>query len=105
MTPSDPSFLTAQSDILKVLLQSKEEGTSIGIRAGALGSDTMVTCVEDIIFEEHQTLIVLKHYDSTGYILPSHKINLSEVQGVCPFSTPFLNPFLENIEKDRTWYF
>jgi hypothetical protein len=105
MASKDLNFLTTTPEIFKALLQSKDDCTSIAIRVNALGPDPIVTCVEDIIFEDIQTLIILKYYDSTGYLLPSRKINLLEIQGVYPFSTPFVNPYLENVAKDRSWYF
>jgi hypothetical protein len=105
MAANDLNLLTDQDQIFKALFQSKRECTAIGIRAAVLGPDTMVTCVEDIIVEDGQTIIILKHYDSRGYILPSHKINLFEILAVHPFATPFENPFLANIGKERTWFF
>jgi hypothetical protein len=95
------NFLSEPSDILKALLNSKEEGTSIGIKANDFGIDPIITAVENIIFEESQTLIILKHYDSSGYILPSYKINLLNITAVYPFATPFKNPILNNLEKDK----
>jgi hypothetical protein len=105
MSTRELNFLTSPADVLKALLQSKEEGTSIGIRAHSLGTETIVTAVEDIVFEESQTLIIFKPYDSTGYILPSRRINLHEIQGVYPFASPFSNPYLSNLGKDKSWFF
>jgi hypothetical protein len=105
MATKELNFLSSQPEILNALIQSKQNSTSIGIRSNVLGSETLVSCVEDIIFEEGQTIIILKHFDTTGYILPSHKINLGEIEAVYPFATPFVNPFLSNIDKDRTWFF
>jgi hypothetical protein len=99
------NFLNSPSDILRALVACKAEGTSIGIQSTALGSETIVTSVEDIIFEEGQTIVVLKHYDTSGYILPSHKLNIEQIEAVYPFSTPFVNPYINNISKDKTWFF
>ena len=99
------SFVHSPQEILRALLQSKEEGTSIGIQCNALGPELIVTSVENIIFEEGQTLVMLKHYDTTGYILPSYKLNLLEIQGVVPFASQFKNPYLDNIGRDKTWFF
>src|SRR6187551_1890270 len=71
-------------EILQALLDSKQSGTAIGIISSALGSDIFTTTVEDIIIHENATLIVLKRFDTTGYILPSYKINLLEILGVWP---------------------
>jgi hypothetical protein len=105
MITDDLNFLTTEPEILKALLQSKQEGTAIGIRAPLLGPETIITAVDDIIFTEENTLIILKSYDSTGYMLPSHKVELPQIQAVYPFATPFTNPFLQNLEKDKTWFF
>lgn len=105
MAARELNFLTSPPEILKALLNSKEEGTSIGLRASAIGEETIVTSVEDIIFQENETIIVLKPYDATGYFLPSRTIKLRDIEGVFPFSTPFENPFLNNMQKDKTWFF
>jgi hypothetical protein len=99
------NFLQAPDEILKALLLSKEKGTLIGIRSNVLGSQTIITAVEDIIFEEGQTYIILKYYDASGYILPSHKIDLQHIEAVIPFSTPFHNPILDNLSKNKSWSF
>jgi hypothetical protein len=105
MATRDLNFLSSPHDILNALLQSKENGTSIGIKAHVLGPETIVTAVEDVIFEDTLTLIVFKHYDTSGYILPSHKITLAEIQSVYPFATQFVNPYLSNLGKDKSWFF
>lgn len=105
MNARDITFFTHQTEILQALLQSKEEGNSIGIKSAALGPETIITAVEDIHFGEGQTIIVLKHYDSSGYMLPCHKLNLAEIDLVCPFTTRFENPILTSLDKDKTWFF
>jgi hypothetical protein len=101
MAAKELNFLSEPSDILKALFNSKEEGTSIGIRADDFGIDPIITAVENIIFEEGQTLIVLKHYDTSGYILPSYKVNLLNITAVYPFASAFKNPILNNLEKEK----
>ena len=101
----EQNFLESPSEILQALLKSKEEGLCIGVKSTSLASDTIITAVEDIHFGEGQTLIILKQYDSSGYILPSYKVDLSEIQSVYPFTTPFINPFLHNLDKDKSWFF
>jgi hypothetical protein len=86
-------------------MKSKEEGTSVGIRSISLGPETVVTAVEDIIFEDGQTVVILKHFDSSGYILPSHRINLEDFQAIHSFSTPFINPYIQNIGREKNWFF
>lgn len=105
MNVRDITFFNHQAEILQALLQSKEDGSSIGIKSAAFGPETIITAVEDIQFGEGQTMIVLKHYDSSGYMLPCHKLDLSEIEAVCPFTTRFENPILSNLDKDKTWFF
>ena len=92
-------FSISSKEILEALMISKEHGTSIGIKASAFGPDYFITAVENIILEEGQTLVQLKHYDSTGYILPSYKINLLEIQSTLSFRTPFRNPYLKSLSQ------
>lgn len=99
------NFIHSKEDILKALLQCKEEQTSIGIQSDALGTETVVTGIEDIVIEDTRTLVVLKYYDTTGYILPSNKIVLEEIQAVFPFATTFENPYLNNLNKGKSWHF
>jgi hypothetical protein len=101
----DLNFFDSPHDILNALLQSKEQGTSVGIKSNCLGQEMVTTAVEDIIFHDTHTVIVVKHYDGSGYILPSHKINLLEIQAVFQFNTPFVNPYLKSIDKDKSWFF
>ncbi len=105
MNYSDWNFFTEKSEILGVLVNSKQHGSAVGIMAPAFGSDIFITAVEDIILEDVKTVIVFKQYDRTGYILPSTRISLEEITSVCPFSSEFRNPYLDNFEKDRTWFF
>ena len=105
MNVRELNFLEGRADILQALMKSKEEGTAIAIRATVLGMEPIVTAVEDVSFDDGLTIIVLKHYDATGYILPSKRLNLLEIQSVCPFTTPFSNPYLQNLNKDKSWFF
>lgn len=98
-------FITENSKILDALVASKCQATSIGITAGIFGDEIVVTCVEDIMVDEGVTTIILKQYDSQGRLLPAHKIDLNEIKSVCPFSTTFVNPYFNAIDKERTWFF
>lgn len=105
MNYADWNFVTAKAEILGVLVNSKQHGSAVGIMAPVFGSDIFITGVEDIILEEGKTLIILKQYDHSGYILPSTRIALEDLESVCPFSSELRNPYLDNHQKDRTWFF
>ncbi len=103
MQDQNLTFLTEQTEILKALLESKQSGTAIGIIASKLDEKMIVTGIDDILIEDGRTTVVLKHYDASGYILPSRLVPLSAIDAVCPFVASFNNPILSNIEKTRSW--
>jgi len=105
MPAKELNFLKSQPEILRALIRSKLDGTTIAIRADVLGDDIIITAVEDIIMEGGEIAALFKHFDSSGYILPSRRINIEDIQEVCAFSTPFANPYLQNFGKDKTWFF
>jgi hypothetical protein len=92
-------------DVLKVLVASKENGNTVGIRSASLGAGFCITAVEDIILEDGETFICLKPFDVTGFMLPTTKLRLTDVAAACPLISEFQNPVLRNFEKDRNWFF
>lgn len=96
---------TDKAEILRVLMGSKENGTSIGVQSPALGDGFIVTAVEDIILDEAETTIVFKPFDATGFTLPTNKLPLADIHSACPLASEFPNPVLRNIEKDKSWFF
>lgn len=98
-TPFD--FLRAPKDIFKALLESKYNGTDIGIKAHALGKGMVVTAVQDILIGDgyENIQIILKGYDFTGHILETNVLKLAEIEGVCVFVSKFGNPILKTINK------
>lgn len=87
-------------EMLAILTESKERGTAVGIYAPVLGAQIFVTAVEDIIFTEEIT-IVIKSYDTTGYILETNKLKLAEIASVCPFKSAFENPYMRTIKSGK----
>lgn len=83
-------------DMLDVLVDSHASGTAVGIIAPVLGSEICVTAVENIIIGDEIT-IVLKNYDITGYMLETNKVKLSQIRSVCPFKSPFTNPYMKTL--------
>jgi hypothetical protein len=80
--------------ILEALLHAKENGTMIGIHAPVLGTGTYITGVIDILITDHETTIVTKSYDITGYFFDKTSLKLNEIKSVIPFTSIFINPFL-----------
>ena len=105
VTAAELCFLSTPQDILNALQESKEQGTCIGVKCSTLGDDILITAVEEITTDNGEPLIRFKYYDSSGYILPSHIARLSEIGSVYPFSTPFTNPYLNIIDKEKPWFF
>ena len=85
-------------EILNILTESKAHGTAVGINAPALGSEIYVTAVEDVVIDEDIT-IVLKSYDTTGYMLETNKLKLAEIKSVYPFKSSFENPYMRTLKN------
>lgn len=98
-TPFD--FVEDRTEIFKALLNSKERGTAIGLMAPVLGKGMFVTGVEDILIGDghENSHVILKGYDFTGHILETNTIRLTDIEGVCMFSSKFGNPFLKTLSK------
>lgn len=98
-TPFD--FITDPKDVFKALLDSKDRGTAIGIKAGSLGKGMFVTGIDDILLGDghENTKVILKGYDFTGHILERNMIGLMDIEGVCKFNSKFGNPILKALSK------
>jgi hypothetical protein len=98
-TPFD--FIKDPSEIFKALLESKVQGTAIGIKCDQLGKGMFVTGVEDILVGDghENTRVILKGYDFTGHVLETNTIFLTDIEGVCLFASKFGNPILKTLSK------
>lgn len=105
MPEKNLNFVKEPSSILRLLQQSQSGGTCIGIKSARLGNDIVITAVDKVLEHEGRHKVILKHYDTSGYILPTNKLYLDEISAVCEFSTPFTNPIKDQLEKDRPWHF
>ena len=94
-------FIQDPNAIFKALLASKEKGTAIGIKSAQLGKGMFVTGVEDILIGDgrENTNVILKGYDFTGHVLETNNIRLTDIEGVCQFSSKFGNPILKRLSK------
>jgi hypothetical protein len=97
----DFAFVSEASKILAALGESRKNETVIGISAPILGNGIFLTSVEDIKPAGNDYTIVLKGYDITGYILERNKIRLTDVRAVCPFNSPFRNPYLKELTGEK----
>lgn len=98
-TPFD--FVKNPAEIFKALLDSRDSGTAIGIKSPALGKGMFVTGVDDILVGDghENTQVILKGYDFTGHVLETNHLLLTEIEGVCKFSSKFGNPILKTLSK------
>ena len=94
-------FIREPREVFKALLDSKERGTAIGIKADQLGKGMFVTAIDDILIGDGQenTHIILKGYDFTGHVLETNSVRLTDIEGVCRFTSKFGNPILKTIHK------
>ena len=67
--------------ILDILMESKQGGNCVAISSSLTGEGFVITAVEDIILVDGATIICLKPYDVTGFMLPVSKIKFSRSQG------------------------
>jgi hypothetical protein len=97
---------TSKDEILKILMTSKENGNTIGIKSDPLGDGFVMTAVDDILLEDGgETIIILKRFDITGFMLPTNMLPLQSIKAACPLMSEFKNPVLKNLDKSRSWFF
>jgi hypothetical protein len=94
-----------EQEILKILINSKENGNTIGLCSSVLGEGFFITAVEDIILQDGETIIVIKPFDVTGFVLPTNTLKLASIEAACPLISEYQNPILKNFEKDKSWFF
>jgi hypothetical protein len=100
MDRSGLAFISEPLEMLSHLYESKNRGTVVGISAPILGNGVFLTAVDDIKELDEDYSIQLKGYDITGYILERNRIRLSDIRAVCPFTSPFVNPYLKELTND-----
>lgn len=90
--------VTNPSHIVAKLLESKNNGTVIGILSPILSSVMVLTCVKELFFDD-QLLVEIMPYDTNGQILPATRIYLHEIKSVKPFTSKFQNPFVAKLSE------
>jgi hypothetical protein len=101
MNKLSTELVSDPGEMLNILAESKANGTTVGVIAPVLGEEMHVTAVDDIIIDNDIT-IVLKNYDVTGYMLETNKLKLGEISCVCPFKSPFENPYMRTFRHSKS---
>jgi hypothetical protein len=101
----DEDFVKSEILILKNLMQSKEKGNAVGLNVPSLSAGMIITAVDDVVLAAGEVIVTLKQYDMSGYMLPHNRINLNDIESLYPFTSSFKNPFLENLDREKTWFF
>lgn len=95
-------FQTEPGKILRILEQSLFDSTLTGIYApGVLGPGIFITTVEKILIGIDNIEILLREYDSTGYILAKNQLSLTDIRRVCSFSSRMVNPYMKELTGCR----
>ncbi len=95
-------FETEPKKIFRVLEQSLLDSTLIGIYApNALGPGMFITTIEEIFIGTGDVTVLLRGYDSTGYILARNQLNLGDIRRICLFTSRMENPYLRELTGRR----
>jgi hypothetical protein len=98
-TPFD--FVTTRKGILKELVISKQSNSIIGVYCNVFGEGMFLTAVEDIESVTKGEIIVFHQYDMSGRLLPRTRIDLNEIQMVCPFNKTYLSPLFTARQNEK----
>lgn len=96
-------WITDAAEILKVLIDSKENGNVIGITALSFGPTIAMTAVDDIVDVKNDKIVLLRENDLLGIKLAESEVLLSEIVSVYPLKTKYNDPFhvrLRDYRKD-----
>jgi hypothetical protein len=96
----DQENFTTAKDILSALIDSKSNGTVIGITSALLGRSMFLTGIVDIILGDC-SIVILQAYDTNGYILPETKIPVDTITAVRSFTSKFENPFVTKLHDEH----
>jgi hypothetical protein len=105
MQERDLNFVHDRTQILEILTLSKNQGKSVGILSHRLGDAVVITGVDEIVLEDWRTVVILKPFDHTGYLLPTYKLEITDIASVCPLASEFKNPYIDSINKNKNWFF
>lgn len=89
---SSIDFVRTKKNILRELNMSKEHKTIVGVYCNAFGEGMFLTAVEDIEYLAKDEVIQFYPYDLSGKKLSRTRVQLNEIQMVCPFYKVYRNP-------------
>jgi hypothetical protein len=95
------NFTSNPIEILEALTGSKHEEKMVALIVPSIGEGLFITAVDDIVEEGGEAWIILKHYDSTGFMIERNRIGLSEIVGACTLNSKWKNPFMKIVIKDN----
>jgi hypothetical protein len=81
-------FMTDTSEILRILIHSKEFGNVVGVSSPLLGTGIFITAVEKVILD-YEVIIHLKQCDVNGGVLEKNMLKLTDITSACSFKSRF----------------
>ncbi len=90
MNQTENDFITAKAAILRELLKSRSEGTTLGIWSTALGTGMFLCTVNEVCTDEDEEdiMIMLKENEFTSPHVNTHVVYLCEIDRVFSFKSP-----------------
>jgi hypothetical protein len=96
------AFVRTRKAILRELVASWKSRNIVGVYCGAFGEGMFLVAVEDIEPTDKSEVIAFHQYDISGKILNRTRVELDEIQMLCPFNEVYQNPlFKEKFEKKQ----
>lgn len=92
---SQAGFTKSRKQMLNALIESRKNGTAIGIYSDVLGEGMFVTGVDDVYNDNNEQIVVLNQYELSGLILLRSTLSVGEIKGVCAFDMPYRSPLLQ----------
>ncbi|SHG78578.1 hypothetical protein SAMN04488109_1826 [Chryseolinea serpens] len=96
-------FCEEPAQVFSYLFASKVNNSMIGVNSEKLDPPTCIAVVKEIVLDGHNLFVLLSPFDTSGQILNCTLLRLSDIQGVLPFTSKFINPFLKKIEGTDSW--
>lgn len=85
-------FVRTKKNILRELSMSRDHKTIVGIYCASFGEGMFLTAVEDIEYLAKDEVIQFYPYDLSGKKLSRTRVQINEIQMVCPFNKVYRNP-------------
>src|SRR5689334_14729010 len=96
-------FCEDPAQVFSYLFASKVNNSMIGVNSKKLDPSTRIAVVKEIMLDGHDLFVQLSPFDASGQMLNCTLLRLSDIQGVFPFASEFINPFLKQIEGTDSW--